>query len=54
MDSQAKPTQSGRLSEPAQTAQSVTRYSFYAVGVLTGLNFLTIVIARSFRLSVRS
>jgi hypothetical protein len=40
MDSQAKPTQSGRLSEPAQTPQSVTRYSIYAVGVLTGLNFL--------------
>jgi MFS family permease len=40
MDSQAKPTESGRLSEPAQTAQSVTRYSYYAVGVLTGLNFL--------------
>src|SRR6202165_571116 len=40
MDSQDKPTQPGRLSEPAQTAQTVTRYSFYAVGVLTGLNFL--------------
>src|SRR6202048_4568514 len=40
MDSQAKPTQPGRLSEPAQTSQTVTRYSYYAVGVLTGLNFL--------------
>ena len=40
MDSQSKPTQSGDLPEPAQTAQAVTRYSYYAVGVLTGLNFL--------------
>jgi MFS family permease len=40
MDSPAKPTLPGRQSEPAQTSQAVTRYSYYAVGVLTGLNFL--------------
>src|SRR5260370_21112282 len=40
MESQVTPSHSGRLSEPDQTAQTVTRYSFYAVGVLTGLNFL--------------
>src|SRR5437867_13187389 len=40
MDSQSQPTHPGQLPEPAQTAQAVTRYSYYAVGVLTGLNFL--------------
>jgi MFS family permease len=38
MDSPAKPTQSRRLSEPAQAI--VPRYSYYALGVLTGVNFL--------------
>jgi MFS family permease len=40
MDSPAKPTQSGRLSEPAQASTIVPRYSYYALGVLTGVNFL--------------
>ena len=40
MDSQAKPTQPGRLSEPAQTSTTVSRYSYYALSVLTFVNFL--------------
>jgi MFS family permease len=40
MDSPARPTQSGRLSEPAQALTNVPRYSYYALGVLTGVNFL--------------
>lgn len=40
MDSQAKPTQPGRLSEPAQSSATVSRYSFYALSVLTFVNFL--------------
>lgn len=40
MDSQAKPTQPGRLSEPAQSSTTVSRYSFYALSVLTFVNFL--------------
>lgn len=40
MDSQAKPTQPGRLSEPAQSPATVSRYSYYALSVLTFVNFL--------------
>src|SRR6266545_3576826 len=40
MDSQAKPTQPGRLSEPAPSSTTVSRYSFYALSVLTFVNFL--------------
>jgi len=40
MDSQVKPTQPGRLSEPAQSSTTVSRYSFYALSVLTFVNFL--------------
>ncbi len=40
MDSPAKPTQSGRLSEPAQPSTTVSRYSYYALSVLTLVNFL--------------
>jgi MFS family permease len=40
MDSQAKPTQPGRLSEPAQSSTTVSRYSYYALSVLTFVNFL--------------
>ncbi|HEY5075112.1 MAG TPA: MFS transporter [Pyrinomonadaceae bacterium] len=40
MDSPAKPTQSGRLSEPAQASTTVSRYSYYALSVLTLVNFL--------------
>jgi len=40
MDSQAKPAQPGRLSEPAQNSETVTRYSYYALSVLTFVNFL--------------
>jgi len=40
MDSQAKPAQPGRLSEPAQNPETVTRYSYYALSVLTFVNFL--------------
>jgi MFS family permease len=40
MDSQAKPTPPGRLSEPAQTSTTVSRYSYYALSVLTFVNFL--------------
>src|SRR5229473_398564 len=40
MDSQAKPTQPGRLSEPAQSSRTVSRYSYYALSVLTFVNFL--------------
>lgn len=40
MDSQVKPTQPGRLSEPAQSSTTVSRYSYYALSVLTFVNFL--------------
>src|SRR6266498_735247 len=40
MDSQAKPTPPGRLFEPAQTSTTVSRYSYYALSVLTFVNFL--------------
>ena len=40
MDSRAKPTQPGRLSEPAQSSTTVSRYSYYALSVLTFVNFL--------------
>jgi MFS transporter, Spinster family, sphingosine-1-phosphate transporter len=40
MDSPAKPTHSGPVSEPAGNSQTVTRYSYYALSVLTLVNFL--------------
>ena len=40
MDSQAKPTSPGRLAEPSQNLTTVSRYSYYALSVLTAVNFL--------------
>ena len=40
MDSQAKPTSRGRLAEPSQNSTTVSRYSYYALSVLTFVNFL--------------
>jgi MFS family permease len=40
MDSEAKPAESGRISEPAQVSEKVSRYSYYALSVLTFVNFL--------------
>src|SRR5260370_6650223 len=40
MDSQGRPTSPGRLSEPAQSSNTVSRYSYYALSVLTLANFL--------------
>jgi len=40
MDSQARPTRSGRLSDPPGHSETVSRYSFYALSVLTFVNFL--------------
>src|SRR5260370_42586486 len=40
MDSEAKPAESGRISEPAQISEKVSRYSYYALSVLTLMNFL--------------
>jgi MFS family permease len=40
MDSEAKPAESGRISEPAQVSERVSRYSYYALSVLTLVNFL--------------
>lgn len=40
MDGQAKPTLPGRLSEPSANPTTATRYSYYALSVLTFVNFL--------------
>src|SRR6266487_4616494 len=40
MDSQAKPTLPGRLSEPPPNLTTASRYSYYALSVLTFVNFL--------------
>jgi len=40
MDNQARPTLPGRLAEPSQPATTVSRYSYYALSVLTLVNFL--------------
>ena len=40
MDSEAKPAASGRISGPAQVSEKVSRYSYYALSVLTLVNFL--------------
>lgn len=40
MDNQVTPASPGRLSEPVGTASRVPRYSFYALSVLTFVNFL--------------
>src|SRR5882762_2886253 len=40
MDSEAKPAVPGRTSEPAQISEKVSRYSYYALSVLTLMNFL--------------
>lgn len=40
MESQAKTTSSRRLSEPRQSSTAVSRYSYYALSVLTLVNFL--------------
>src|SRR5882762_10916582 len=40
MDSEAKPAVPGRTSEPKQGPVKVARYSYYALSVLTLMNFL--------------
>ena len=40
MNSQDTPTLPGRLAEPSQTPTTVSRYSYYALSVLTVVNFL--------------
>lgn len=40
MDSEAKPAEPGRISEPALIPEKVSRYSYYALSVLTLMNFL--------------
>src|SRR5437879_7373046 len=40
MDSEAKPTSPGHLPEPSQKSITVSRYSYYALSVLTLVNFL--------------
>ena len=40
MNSEAKPADTGRISEPAQISEKVSRYSYYALSVLTLMNFL--------------
>src|SRR5882672_4867313 len=40
MDSEAKPVEPGHISEPVQISEKVSRYSYYALSVLTLMNFL--------------
>src|SRR6266481_5253585 len=40
MASEAKPAEPGRISEPVQISEKVSRYSYYALSVLTLMNFL--------------
>src|SRR6266436_3054500 len=40
MDSESKPAEPGRISEPVQISEKVSRYSYYALSVLTLMNFL--------------
>jgi MFS family permease len=40
MNSEAKPAEPGRISEPVTISEKVSRYSYYALSVLTLMNFL--------------
>jgi MFS transporter, Spinster family, sphingosine-1-phosphate transporter len=40
MDSEGQPAESGLIPEPAQISEKVSRYSYYALSVLTLVNFL--------------
>jgi MFS family permease len=40
MDSESTPASSGQLAGPGQTSETVARYSYYALSVLTLVNFL--------------
>src|SRR6267143_2886544 len=43
MASEAKPAEPGRISEPVQISEKVSRYSYYALSVLTLMNFLNFI-----------